>query len=54
MFFLEISQFHDFIMILCHVGFTILSDQGSQNNFPIIKTRSFTVTKYKMNGGYLG
>ncbi len=47
-FFLEISQFHDFIMILCHVGFTIFSDQCSQNNFPIIKTRPFKVTNIKL------
>ncbi len=46
-FVLEISRFHDFIMLLCHVGFTILSDQCSQNNFPIIKTRSFKVTNIK-------
>ncbi len=44
--FLEISR-HDFITILCHVGFTILSDQCSQNNFPIIKTRPFKVTNIK-------
>ncbi len=36
--------------ILCHVSFTILSEQFSQNNFPI-KTKPFKVTKY--NGGYL-
>ncbi len=35
-------------MILCHVGFTILSDQCSQNNFPIIKTRPFKVTNIKL------
>ncbi len=46
-FFFFISRFHDFIMVLCHVGFTILSDQCSQNNFPVIKTRSFTVTNIK-------
>ncbi len=39
--------YHDFIMILCHVGFTILSDQCSQNNFPIRKTRPFKVTNIK-------
>ncbi len=33
--------------ILCHVDFTILSEQCSQNNFPIIKTNPFKVTKYK-------
>ncbi len=36
-----------FIMILCHVGFTILSDQCSQNHFPIIKTRPFEVKNIK-------
>ncbi len=43
--------YHDFffyIMILCHVGFTILSEQFGQNNFPIIKP--FKVTK--KNGIY--
>ncbi len=44
--FFFISQLHDFI-ILCPVGFTILSDQCSQNNFPIIKTRPFKVTNIK-------
>ncbi len=41
--------FHDFITILCHVGFTIFffSEQCSQNNFPIIKIKPFKVTKYK-------
>ncbi len=48
-------SYHDFITILCYVGFTIFSEQCSQNNFPIIKTKPFMVTKYKkMNGGYLG
>ncbi len=36
--------YHDFT-ILCHVGFTILSEQCSLNNFPIIKTKPFKVTK---------
>ncbi len=49
-------KYHDstiFITILCHVGLTILSEQCSQNNFPIIKTNPFKVTNYKtMNGGY--
>ncbi len=40
-------KYHNFIMILCHVGFTILSDQCSQNSFPIIKTRPFKVTNIK-------
>ncbi len=40
-------QFHDFIKILCHFGFTILSEQYSQTNFPIIKTKPFKVAKYK-------
>ncbi len=39
-------SYHNFITILCHVGFTILSDQCSQNNFPIIQTKPFKVTKY--------
>ncbi len=51
--FLEISQFHDFITILCHVGFTIVSEQCSQNNFHITKTNPFKVTKYKKKGRYL-
>ncbi len=40
---------HDFIMILCHVGFSILQvfEHNSQTNFPIIKTKPFKVTKYK-------
>ncbi len=47
--------FHDFIMILCHVCFNILSEQCSQNNFPTIKTKHFKVkNKIKNNGGYLG
>ncbi len=33
--------------ILCHVGFTILAEECSQNNFTIIKTKPFKVTKYK-------
>ncbi len=33
--------------ILCHVGYTILSEQCSQNNSPIIKTNPFKVTKCK-------
>ncbi len=54
-FFLEISRFHDFITILCHVSFTILSEQYSQTNFSIIKTKTFKATKYeKKNGAYLG
>ncbi len=35
------------IRIICHVGFTILSEQYSQNNFPIIKTNHFKVTNKK-------
>ncbi len=43
------------ITILCHVGYTILFEQCSQNNVPIIKTNPFKVTKYfKKIGGYLG
>ncbi len=41
------SRFFDFITILCHVGFTILSEQYCQTNFPIIKTKPFKVRKYK-------
>ncbi len=32
------------ITIICHVGFTILSEQYSPNNFPIIKPKPFKVT----------
>ncbi len=39
-------NYHNFITILCCVGFTILSEQCSQNNFPIIKT-SFQGNKIK-------
>ncbi len=49
--------YHDFtvLWILCHVGITIMSEQCSQNNFHIIKTNPFKVTKYKKkSGGYLG
>ncbi len=41
-------SYHDFITILCHVGFTILSDQCSQNYFPVIKTKPFKVTNIKL------
>ncbi len=43
----NISTFHDFITILCHVSFTILSEHYGQTNFPIIKTKPFKVTEYK-------
>ncbi len=43
----NISIFHDFITILCHVSFNILSEQYGQTNFPIIKTKPFKVTEYK-------
>ncbi len=33
--------------VVCHVSFTILSEQYGQTNFPIIKTKPFKVTKYK-------
>ncbi len=39
--------FYGFMMILCHVGFTILSAQYSQYSFSIIKTNPFKVPKYK-------
>ncbi len=35
----NISIFHDFITILCHGSFTILSEQYGQTNFPIIPYR---------------
>ncbi len=41
------SRFHNFITIFCHVGFTILSEQCSQTNIPIIKTNPFKVTNIK-------
>ncbi len=44
-------SYHNFflnITILCHVDFTIVSEQCSQNNFPITKTNPFNVTKYKV------
>ncbi len=48
-------KFHDFITILCHVGFTILSEQCSKNKCPIIKTKPFKISKYKIKKGrYLG
>ncbi len=56
---LEISRF---ITILCHVGFTIVSDRCSQHNFPFFphkfpiishKDKAFQGNKYQMNGGYL-
>jgi len=37
---------HNFT-ILWHVDFTILSEQCSQNNFPITKTNPFKVTKHE-------
>ncbi len=36
-----------FIFLLLNVDFTIVSEQCSQNNFPITKTNPFMVTKYK-------
>ncbi len=33
--------------ILCHVDFTIVSEQCSQNNFPITKINPFKVPKYE-------
>ncbi len=39
-------SYHDFITVLCHVGFTIVSEQCSQNNVPVVKTKPFKVTKY--------
>ncbi len=45
---------HNLIPILCHVGFTIVSEQYSQTNFPIIKDKSIQGDKTTNNGGYLG
>ncbi len=39
--------YRDFITILCHVGFTILSEQCSQIISLLQKTNPFKVTKYK-------
>ncbi len=39
-------KYHNFT-ILCHVYFTIVSEQCSQNNFPIKKTNPFKVTNIK-------
>ncbi len=39
-------KYHNFT-ILYHVDFTILSEQSSQNNFPITKTNPFMVIQYK-------
>ncbi len=36
------------LTIVCYVDFTILSEQCSQNNFPITQTNPFKVTKYKV------
>ncbi len=38
-------------MILCHVGFTILSEKFSQK-FPYYKDKAFRIQN-KKNGGYL-
>ncbi len=37
---------YHYFTILCHVDFTIVSEQSSQNYFLIIKTNPFKVTKY--------
>ncbi len=47
--FMILSRF--FVMLVLLFG--KLSEQYSQTNFPIIKTKPFKVTKNK-NGGYLG
>ncbi len=39
-------SYHDFITVLCHVGFTIVSEQCSQNNVPVVKTKPFKETQY--------
>ncbi len=43
-----ISRFHDFITILCHVSFYILSEQCSQTNFPYYKDKAFQGYKKRM------
>ncbi len=48
------NQYHDFITILCHVGFSIFKHYR-QTNFPIIKDRAFQGNKIlKKYGRYLG
>ncbi len=48
------NKYHDFITILCHVGFSIFK-YYRQTNFPIIKDRAFQGHKIlKKYGRYLG
>ncbi len=42
---------HNFSTILCHVGFTKLSKEYSQTDFPTLKTKPYKVTKYKIKNG---
>ncbi len=37
------------LTIVCYVDFTILSEQCSQNNFPITQTNPFKVTKFMVD-----
>ncbi len=54
-FFFFISRFHDFIMILCHVGFTILSEQSTAKLISLLQRQILSRSQnIKMNGGYLG
>ncbi len=51
-FFKEKSQLiHSFSTILCHVGFTKLSKEYSQTDFPTLKTKPYKVTSYKIKNG---
>ncbi len=49
---------HNFILILCHVGFTILQVVWAvqPNCVPILRIKPYKVTKYKIkkNGWHLG
>ncbi len=40
----NISIFHDFITILCHVSFTILSEQYGQTRPKWVKIKIFVIT----------
>ncbi len=55
MFFRKIT-IHDFMTILCHVGFTILQVVWAvrPNNFPYYKAFQGNKKKKKKNGRYLG
>ncbi len=45
-------SYHNFT-ILCHVDFTIFSEQCSQNNFPIQRQILSRLQNIKKYGGYL-